>query len=187
LKTTTRPLAPGENLVYRLQRSRHWSSLLLRLAVDALILFLVWRLFNFLNRSFIESYIRPWSTFGSSWLIAVNLFLSLVPMLVLLALVQDFLYTFFTELSLTDRRIVGRVGGLVWLNEVNLPLEQVKSVRLEAGHLSICRVDGPALQVYGFSEAKRLVDAYSEQQLGPFLFPDEALELPDAFTFQHVR
>ncbi len=187
MKDLSRPIRTDETLLCHIQRSRHWSSLLLRLAGSIAIILLVWRLFYYLNRSFIESYIRPWSTFGSSWLIVVNLFLSLVPALVLLALAQDFLYTFLVELSLTDRRIVGRVGGLVWLREVDLPLEQVQDVRLDHGHLLIERAGGRPLQVYGLPGPERFVTAYQERHLALPALDDPAYELPDAFTFQGAR
>lgn len=186
MNSTTRFLAPGEKLVYRLQRNQHWFNLLVRFLGDALILFLVWRLFHYLNRSFIESYIAPWSTLGRSSLIAVNLFLSLVPFLVFLALAQDFIYTFFIELNLTDQRIAGRVGGLFWLKDINLPLEQVRDVTIQADHICIRRVDGAVMAVYGFSNGSGFVDAFQHQQYDPYSSPEE-LDLPDAFTFQHAR
>lgn len=186
MKTSTRTFEPGEILVHRLQRSLHWSSLLSRFALDVIMIVIVWRLFHHLNRSFIESYILPWSTFGSSWLIAVNLFLSVVPVLVFIALLQDFLYTFFIELSLTNRRITGRLGGLFWLKEINLPLEQVRSVEYESGHLSIRLKDKSSIPVYGFPDLGAFLMAYNRLCPDPFFPYDEAASLPDAFTFQHA-
>lgn len=186
MKTSTRAFEPGETLVLRLQRSLHWNSLLARFTADVIIILIVWRLFHFLNRSFIESYILPWSTFGSSWLIAVNLFLSVVPVLVVAALVQDFVYTFFIELSLTDRRIVGRLGGLFWLKDINLPLEQVRAVDIESGHLRIRLKGGASLPVYGFPNIGAFLAAYNRLRPDPFFPFDEAASLPDAFTFQHA-
>ena len=186
MNKNTRLLAPGEKLVYRLQRNQHWFSLLTRFLGDALILFLVWQLFHYLNRSFIESYIAPWSTLGRSSLIAVNLLLSLVPLLVFLALAQDFIAPFFRGRTRPHQPAGGGGGGLFWLKDITLPLERVRDVYLQADHICLRLTDGAVVPVYGFSGSDRFINAFQRQQYDPFASPEE-LDLPDAFTFQHAR
>lgn len=176
---------PGEAPVYRVQRGRGWQNLLLTVLVDTAILIAVFYLFNYLDRAFVETYIRPANSIGRAEFMVLNLFLGIVPLLTLLALIQDFLFTFFIHLDLTTQRFTGRVPGLLWVKEVNISLDQVAQVKLAAGHLLIYEFGGRRLVIRGLPDLDGLAHAYHRLRLGSA--GAAADTLPDAFTFEKVH
>ena len=181
-------LQPGERLVCQLKHSRKWHSLLRNLLANIALAVATFFLFRFLERSLAVSYVAPDHFLGRTQFIVINLFIGVVPILVFLALVQDFVYTFFTELVLTDRRIFGRVNGLLRLKELDIPLDEMESITAIGNYLSLVFGNGQHLLVSGLLGAKGFVKSYRSQRMGIEVTPDWfAEELPDAFTFEKVH
>jgi hypothetical protein len=178
----------GEHLIYRAERNRGWQSLLLTLLVDAVILVAVLGLFNFLDRTVVHSFINPNHVIDRAEFMVLNLFLGIVPILTVLAMVQDFLFTFFIHLDLTSKHISGQVPGVLWLKEVNIPIEQVALMKMAAGHLVIQEFGGRKTLIRGLPGMQNLLAAYRRLRFEDTDGANELFDsLPDAFTFKKVN
>lgn len=154
-------LQPGETIVYQIQRSRKWYHLALTIFLDLLAVFATWYMLRFLERIFLQNYIRSGSLFGSNEFIVGNLVLGLLPFLMLAALVQDFIFSFFIELALTNQRVLGRVPGLLWTKNLVIPLAEIDSITTKARYLCILRKDNqPAVFISGLSDQHGFARAF---------------------------
>ena len=171
-----------------MQRSRNWLSILSSLFVDIFLATAIFYLFRYLERSLVESYIRSDNLLGLTEFIVISLLINMVPVLAVLALAQDFIFTFFMELCLTNRRIMGRVSGMFWLKNMDVPIADVETMAVLQNHLSIQFYDGRIEMISGFQDAKTFADAYRDQYVGLDPSMDSLFEdPPDAFTIQSVH
>lgn len=181
-------LRPGERMIYRVERSRKWQDLVLTVLVDLAAIAAVFFLFRYLERTIVDRYIRVPTLLGQSDFMVINLFLGTVPLLIALAMVQDFIYIFFVNLVLTDERIVGRVGGPLWVNDLDISLADIRSISIQPIYLVVTCMSGRRVRVSGFHDLKNFLAAYQHQKLKIDGIDEDLFEpLPDAFTFQNVH
>lgn len=180
-------LHPGETFVFRSQHQRGWTRSLILFLPYAAACALIWVMFHYLDRSIVHTYINLRADSYSSEFIALNLFLGVLPFLMMAALLLNYIHSFFSELSLTDRRIIGRVSGPFWMRRIDIPLDCILSITRLPMHLSIVMEDRRHYIIYGLPNLDGFMAAYRQQQLGYKLDSDEFFEpLPDAFTFNNV-
>lgn len=155
-------LRPGEKVLFHVQRSRDWPHLAKSLVIDVLILAAAILLARYLNHSMVQSYLSSGPLGGLGGFVAASLLTGFLPILVFVALAQDFAFTFFVELALTDRRILGRIAGPLWTRTLDLPHSQVRGVQGGPfGYLIIQRYRGrPDLLISGFDRAAGFAGAY---------------------------
>lgn len=152
-------LQPGEIILDRIQRSRKWSDVLLSFIVDALAVLAVLYMFDQVQRLFVEGYIRSSVSFGGGKFMVINLFLGILPFALILALVLDFVFTFFVELALTDRRVFGRISGLAWLKEISIGLDEVEELAPRFGYLML-RARGSRIYLSGFYNTRHFLETF---------------------------
>ena len=168
MRNATTNLQPGERLICKIQPGRAWFDLIKTILIDALAIVATLYLFRALSRSFTDSYIHPENLLGWSEFVVMNLFLGITPMLIILALVQDFAYIFFLELSLTDRRIIGRVSGILWARRLELPLDEIASVTVRANRLLVIEgKNGRKTTLLGFGNYRGFARACRQMNLMP--------------------
>lgn len=162
MSSIDRDLRPGEKVLFRTQRSREWPHLVKSLAVDILIFAAAILLARYLNHSMTQSYLSFSPLGGLGGFVAGSLLVGILPITVFIALAQDFIFTFFIELALTDRRILGCIAGPLTARKLDLPLGLVRGVqRGPFGYLVIQRNHGrPDLLLYGFDRSAEFAEAY---------------------------
>ena len=160
-------LQPGEKILFQINRGRKWQQICLTLVVDLAMLAAMWLVFPLLQRTFLESYITPGKIFGRAEFIVINLFLGIVPTLVAAALIYDFICSFFIELALSDRRVFGRVAGLLRIKEISYSRAQIENVEERFHYLVLHLAGGKVEYLSGFQNTAAFVRMFHHRAARP--------------------